>query len=143
MRRTLQILAFVLGGYFALALGVTALGAIFQSELGSEKTSDGVLRTFDDDSGVYERRLAVFEGEGGALWIVSVQHFRRWYGRLLRNPEVEFVSDGEARAYRAVPVQEAAPRFEAIVRERAGGRYYLMRAVWLFAPFKPVRLDPI
>ena len=143
MRRTLWTMALVLAGYVARALGTTAIGGIFQPELGSEKTRDGVLRTFDENGGVYERRLAVFEGEGGALWIVSVQYFRRWYGRLLRNPNVEFVMDGEARAFRAVPVEEAARWLDAIVRERAGGRYYMMRATWLFAPWKPVRLDPI
>ena len=52
---------------------------------------------------------------------------------------------GETRAYRAVPVEtpEAKARVRELLEERAGtARFYVIRALLLFAEIRPVRLDP-
>jgi hypothetical protein len=83
--------------------------------------------------------------DGGALWVQSGHHFRGWYHRLRRNPEVELIRGGEVRLYRAVPVDtpEAQARVVELLKARAGAaRFYLIRSLLLFADVKPVRLDP-
>jgi len=83
--------------------------------------------------------------DDGTLWIQSGHHFRGWYHRLLLDPEVELVRNGEVRAYRAVPVDtpEAEARVRVLLKQRTGPvRFYLIRTFLLFADMKPVRLDP-
>ena len=143
MKRTAQVIATLFGAYVLLALAVNGVAGVVQPELGAG-SGEGVLRTFSADSDVYERRLAVVEDEG-VLWLASVQHFRKWYHRLVENPNVELVRDGEVRSYRAVPVDtpEAQARMLQLLRARAGStRFAVMRAFWFFASIKPVRLDP-
>ena len=143
MGRMIRILAGMLGAYVFLALAINGIAGVVQPALGAG-AGEGVLRTFADDGSVYERRLAVIDDDG-TLWLVSVQHFRRWYNRLLRNPDVELVQNDKVRPYRAVPVDD--PRTNARVRQileaRAGAQFPLMRALWLFAEIKAVRLDPL
>jgi hypothetical protein len=92
---------------------------------------------------VHETRLAVID-DGGALWIQSAHHFRGWYDRLLLNPQVELVRNGEVRAYDAVPIDtpETEARVGDLLKQRGAFRFYLIRALLLFADIKPVRLDP-
>lgn len=144
MKRIAQVLATLFGAYVLLVLTINGVAGVVQPELGAGP-GEGVLRTFSDDGDVYERRLAVVEDDG-VLWLASVQHFRKWYSRLVENPNVELVRDGEVRAYRAVPVDtpEAQDRLIQLLRERAGStRFAVMRAFWFFASIKPVRLDPL
>jgi hypothetical protein len=110
MKRIICTLAFILIGFVVLALGVDAIVGISQPAL-EPGAAEGVLRTFDEDGKLHENRLVVVD-DGGTLWIQSGHHFRGWYHRLLRNPEVE-------RAF----------------------RFYLIRTLLLFADVKPVRLD--
>jgi hypothetical protein len=143
MKRIVRTLALVLAGFVALALGVDAVVGIGQPTL-EPGAAEGVLRTFDADGTLHENRLVVVE-DAGTLWIQSGHHFRGWYDRLLRNPEVELVREGETRAYLAVPLD--TPETEALVRsrlkERTGTfRFHLIRTLLLFADMKPVRLDP-
>jgi hypothetical protein len=143
MRRIAGASALVLTSFVLLALGIDAVVGIRQPAL-QPGGAEGVLRVFDESGRAYEKRLAVVE-DAGTLWIQSGHHFRGWYHRLLRNADVELVRDGEARAYRAVPVD--TPESEALVKgllkRRAGAlRYYAIRTLLLFADVKPVRLDP-
>ncbi len=143
MRRTIRILAGTLAAYLILVFAINGVGGLVQPELGAG-AGEGVLRTFADDGSVYERRLAVIDDDG-TLWLVSVQHFRRWYSRLLRNPAVELVRNDEVRPYRAVPVDdpETNARIRMLLEARAGSfKFNLARALWLFAEIKVVRLDP-
>jgi hypothetical protein len=142
MRRTLRTLALLLLGFVAFALGIDAIVGIRQPSL-QPGGAEGVLRTFDETGNVHETRLAVVD-DGGTLWLQSAHHFRGWYHRLLRNPEVELVRDGGVRAYRAVPVDtpETEARIEQLLKQRAGAlRFYTIRTLLLFADVKPVRLD--
>ena len=77
----------------ALALGIDAIVGIRQPTL-QPGPAEGILRTFDEEGRVHESRLAVVD-DGGTLWIQSAHHFRGWYQRLLLNPDVELVRDGE------------------------------------------------
>ena len=115
MKRTAQIVATLFGAYVLLVLAINGVAGVVQPELGAG-LGEGVLRTFSDDGDVYERRLAVVEDDG-VLWLASVQHFRKWYRRLVENPNVELVRGGEVRSYRAVPVETAAASRSADSRE--------------------------
>jgi hypothetical protein len=139
----LRTLALLVAGFVALAMGIDALVGIRQPVL-QAGAAEGILRTFDDQGNVDEKRLAVVD-DGGTLWIQSAHQFRGWYHRLLRNPDVELIREGEVRAYRAVPLDtpETEARIQSLLKQRAGAlRFYAIRTVLLFADVKPVRLDP-
>ena len=136
-------MASFLAVYLGLSLGINGIAGVLQPELGAG-AGEGVLRTFSADGEIYEKRLAVVEDDG-ALWLVSVQHFRGWYDRLVQNPKVELVRNGEVLPYRAVPVDktETTARLTSLLRDRAGNaQFAMMRTLWLFAEIKPVRLEP-
>ncbi len=142
--RIAKIVTVFIGAYLFLALTLNGVAGVVQPELGAG-SGEGVLRTFSDDGEAYERRLAVVD-DAGVLWLASVQHFRRWYDRAITNPDVELVRDGEVRRYRAVPVDTPAARarLTELLRARAGStQFAVMRAFWLFASIKPLRLDPL
>jgi hypothetical protein len=129
--------------FVVLALGLDASVGIFQPVLESGAT-EGVLRTFDEEGRPHETRLVVVD-DGGTLWIQSGHHFRGWYHRLLRNPQVELVRNGAVKTYHAVPLDtpETEGRVKHLLKERNGAlRFYLIRTLLLFADVKPVRLDP-
>ena len=141
--RIVRTLVILLVAFVLLALGIDAIIGIRQPVL-QPGAAEGVLRVFDENGNVYEKRLLVID-DGGTPWIQSGHHFRGWYHRLLRNPEVELVRNGEVRAYRAVPLDtpETEGRMKSLIRERNGAfRFYLIRTLLLFADMKPVRLDP-
>ena len=143
MKRIIRTLAFIVVGFVVLALGVDAIVGISQPAL-EPSAAEGVLRTFDEDKKLHENRLVVVD-DGGTLWIQSGHHFRGWYHRLLRNPEVELVRNGEMRAYHAVPLDtpETESRVKNLLKQRNGAfRFHLIRTLLLFADVKPVRLDP-
>ena len=143
MRRIGRTLALLLVGFVLFALGVDAIVGIRQPVL-QPGAAEGILRTFGENGNVHEKRLAVVD-DGGTLWIQSAHHFRGWYHRLLRNPEVELVRNGEVRAYHAVPLDtpETEARIKNLMKQRAGAfRFYTIRTLLLFADVKPVRLDP-
>lgn len=142
MTRVVRIVALSLVGFVALALCVDAVVGVAQPVL-SPGAAEGVLRTFDDAGRPHDSRLVVID-DGGTLWIQSGHHFRGWYHRLLRRPEVELLWNGERRPYRAVPLDtpETEARIRHLLRERTGTwRFHVIRAVLLFADVKPVRLD--
>lgn len=138
--RVLRWVAIALGAYVILALALDGMIAVFQPMGGTA----GVLRTFDEQGTPHETVLGVLD-DGSTLWVESGHHFRGWYQRLRRNPDVELVWGGEVQAYTAVPLDtpEAEQRIKELMKERAGPiGYYLGRTMLLFADIKPVRLDP-
>jgi hypothetical protein len=140
--KALGIVAAGVVGFVVLALGIDLYVGLRQPEVGGVEC---VLRTTDEDGQVHDTRLALVEEADGTLWVQSGHHFRGWYERVLRNPEVELVRDGEARPYRAVALDtpEARAHLRALLKERVGTvGFYAIRTLLLFAEIKPVRLDP-
>ena len=133
----------VLGAYVVLALGFDAFVGVTQLALEPGR-AEGVLRTFDDAGKAYESRMIVID-DGETIWVQSGHHFRGWYDRLRRNPDVELVRGGKVLRYRAVPLDtpEAKAHMKELLIKRTGTfGYYTIRTVLLFAEVKPVRLDP-
>jgi hypothetical protein len=137
--KIVRIIAIVLAGYVALGLTLDGLIGLFQPE----GESIAILRTFDDEGRPHERRLAVFD-DGGTRWVESGHHFRGWYHRLRKNPDVELIEGGKVQAYRAVPVDnpETVERVKELMKRGRVRGYYISRFLLLFAEIKPVRLDP-
>ena len=141
--RIVRAVVVLVAGFIVLALALDAAIGSFQPVL-EPGPAEGVLRTFDEDGAPHETRLVVIDDDG-TLWIQSGHHFRDWYHRLVRDPDVELVRAGERSLYRAVPVDtpEAEDRIRHLLEERVGTlRFYTIRALLLFADIKPVRLDP-
>ncbi len=145
MRLFVRTFVLLFGGFVFLALGLDAIVGISQPVL-EPGAAEGILRTFDEEGSVQETRLVVVDDhDDGTLWIQSGHHFRGWYHRLVRNPEVELVRNEETRAYWAVPLDtpETESRVKGLLKQRVGVfRFYLVRTLLLFADVKPVRLDP-
>jgi len=137
--RFVRIVAIVFGVYVALGLLFDAAIGYFQPHPGGT----AVLRTLDSDGRAQETVLGLLQ-DNGQLWVESGHWFRGWYHRVLANPDVELIRDGKAAPYRAVPLDtpEAVDLVERLMGKGKGARYWVMRAMLLFAPIKPVRLDP-
>lgn len=137
--KTLRLAAILLGLYVLLGVSLDAAIGTFQPQ----RPGTAVLRTFDEQGRPHDTVLAVHD-DRGQLWIESGHWFRGWYGRLLRHPDVELTREGRTTPYRAVPVDtpEAVAHMQELMRTGSGSGYTLMRALLLFAPIKPVRLDP-
>lgn len=143
MRKFLGTMAAVAGAFVALALSFDAFLGITQMQLEPGR-AEGVLRTFDEEGKAYESRMIVID-DGDTTWVQSGHHFRGWYHRLRRNPDVELIRGGEVLRYRAVPLDtpEAKAHMKELLMARVGTfGYYAIRTVLLFAEVKPVRLDP-
>jgi len=141
MRRAARITLSVLAAYVALALAFDAFIGVSQIALGGP---EGVLRTVDEKGQVHETRMIVLR-DGDVTWVQSGHHFRGWYHRLVRNPEVELVVGDEVRPYRAVPLEDPASKanMKRLIEERVGRvRARVIRTILLFAEVRPVRLDP-
>jgi len=141
MKRAARITLAVLVGYVGLALAFDAFIGVSQIALGGP---EGVLRTVDEKGQVHETRMIVLQ-DGDVTWVQSGHHFRGWYHRLVRNPEVELVVGDEVRPYRAVPLQDPTSKanMKRLIEERVGWvRARVVRTILLFAEVKPVRLDP-
>jgi hypothetical protein len=134
--KILRVLAIVLAVYVGLAL-------VFDSLVGFFQPGNDVLRVFDAEGKPYDRVLSVIE-DGDQLWVVSGHHFRGWYHRVKANPDVELIRSGVSKPYRAVVLDDPETKAHVIgvMKGRRALGYYVSRALLLFAPVKPVRLDP-
>ena len=122
------------------------LGLLFEAAIGHFQPEGGnaaTLRTFDPDGTAHDRVLLLHE-DNGQLWVESGHWFRGWYNRLLENPQVELVRGDDVSPFIAVPVDDA--RVVAMLTRKMGKgrdfRYWIARALSMFAPILPVRLDP-
>ena len=135
-----KIVAIVAGVYLVLGLVFEAAIGYFQPE--GARTA--ALRTFDPDGQWHDRVLLLHE-EDGRYWVESGHWFRAWYNRLLENPDVELIHpDGATGAYTAVPVQ-TREAVDMLTRKMGKGQHYaywIARTLSMYAPIKPVRLDP-
>lgn len=141
MKRAARITAAVFFGYVGLALAFDAFIGVSQIALGGP---EGVLRTVDEKGAVHETRMIVLQ-DGDVTWVQSGHHFRGWYHRLVRNPDVELVVGDEVRRYLAVALDDPASKanMKRLIEERVGRvRAGVIRTILLFAEVKPVRLDP-
>ena len=135
----IRIAAILFGVYVALGLALDGAIGYFQPQ----QDTTAVLRSFDPDGTPHETVLSLLD-DGGTLWVESGHWFRGWYHRVSANPDVELIRGGEAKPYRAVPVDtpEALARVQELMGKGRGAGYTFARAMLLFAPIKPVRLDP-
>ena len=139
--KLLKIIAIIGGVYVVLALLLDSAIAYFQPE-GGDRTA--VLRTFDEAGQSYDRVLLLLN-DGGQLWMESGHWFRGWYHQALANPKVALVQDGQETPYLAVPVNapETVDKITRLMGKGSDNRYWIGRAICLFAPIKPLRLDPV
>lgn len=138
--KAVRIVAIVLGIYVALGLSLEGAIGLFQPR--SEQTA--LLRTFDETGGSQDTVLSLLD-DSGQLWVESGHWFRGWYRRVESNPSVVLVRGGDVHAYRAVPVDtpEAVDRVTKLMGRGDGAGYWVGRMILLWAPIKPVRLDPV
>ncbi len=137
--RMIKILAALVGIYIALGLILDGAIGHFQPTGGNT----AVLRTFDDVGKPHDRVLGLLNDEG-QLWVESGHWFRGWYHRAVANPNVELIQGDQVTPYRAVPVdtEEAVATVTRLMGKGTSNRYWVGRLLLLFAPIKPVRLDP-
>ena len=143
MQKIVLAIAGLLAAFVALALLFDAWVAVAQPEF-EPGGQVGVIYTRDTDDNVHADRLAVVEDDE-AIWVQSGHHFRGWYHRAVANPEVELDRGDGPKPYTAVPID--TPEVEAhvveLLKQRGGAlRFYIIRALLLFADIRPVRLDP-
>jgi hypothetical protein len=138
--RIVRILGIVFGFYVVLALLFDAAIGLLQPQPGGT----AVLRTFDANGRSQDTVLGLLH-DNQQLWVESGHWFKGWYHRVQANPNVQLIVDGKAAPYRAVPTDDpaAVDLVERLMGKGKGARYWVMRAMLLFAPIKPVRLDPL
>ena len=137
--KAMRIVAVIFAVYVGLGLSLDAAIGFFQPEMGSTV----VLRSFDTDGNSQDTVLSLLDDDG-QLWVESGHWFRGWYDRVVANPEIELVLNGETLAYRAVPLDtpEALDKVTKLMGKGEGAGYTISRTMLLWAPIKPVRLDP-
>ncbi len=123
------------------------IGLVFDGLIGYYQPQDQttlVIQT-QDEGGEWIDTVLTARDHEGELWVESGHWFRGWYKRLLVSPQVHIIRDGERRAYVAVPVntEEAVELMTRLMGKGQGSRYWVFRALLLFAPIKPVFLMPI
>ena len=104
-----------------------------------------VLETHAADGTAHRTRLWVVD-DGGFAWLRTGEAKAPWLARLRARPEVMVTRGGERRAYRAVPVDDAAirERVNALELEKYGWRERALRAFGLTPPgATPIRLEPV
>ena len=134
-----RVVAIVLGIYVVLGLMADAAIGWFQPQGGNT----AVLRTFDASGAAKDTVLGLLDDQG-QLWVESGHWFRGWYRRVLANPDVELVRGGVAAPYLATPTDtpEAVATVERLMGKGTSSRYWVARTLLLFAPIKPVKLEP-
>jgi hypothetical protein len=143
--KAVRIVSIVFACYLVIALILDGAIGYFQPRPQGGATV--VLRTYDDLGRPHDTVLAVLD-DNGQLWLESGHWFRGWYHRAVKHPDVDLTRGGVPRPYRAVPV-DTPEAHDTVTRLMGKGmgmsedvRYWIGRAVLLFAPIKPLRLDP-
>ena len=108
-----------------------------------EQTEVAVLRTTDAGGIPYETKLWIVDYEDDP-WVRAANPDRSWYQRLLQNPDVELVRDGETRRYHAEPhdVPEIAAELDAAFSAKYGLVDWWYGVLMRDHPV-PVRLAPV
>ena len=121
-----------------------APGWVDTSRSRADDTVHGSTATsFDAEGNPRDTVLGLLDDDG-QLWVESGHWFRGWYHRAVANPEVELLRDGEPSPYTAVPLDtdEALETVTRLMGKGDGAGYWIGRTMLLWAPIKPVRLDP-
>ncbi len=137
--KIVRIVTIVFGVYVMLGLGIDAAIGYYQPQGGNT----AVLRTFDAQGQSQETVLGLLDDDG-QLWVESGHWWRGWYYRVLENPRVELVRGDRVDVFLAVPVNtsEAVDTVTRIMGRGEGAGYWVGRTMLMFAPIKPIRLDP-
>lgn len=128
----------------AMFLALTYVGIVFlfESSLGyfQPQSEDTLLLSIQDTTGQdHKRVLSRFELNGELY--VAVNHWpRHWHKRLLVNPNVTVMYQGESKRLLAVPVTENAELNQIKEAYRLG---FLFRLLTGFPPREFVRLDDL
>ena len=140
-RKILITLSVLDGLYLILAVGFGLTVGYLQPQ--REETV--VLITTDSNGTKYERVLTPRQDESGQLWLVSGQWSRSWYRRALEYPEIELRRGSEVSAYRAMPGDDGdVARLRALyTKGMSPTEVFFGRAMFLFAPAKVLKLEPI
>jgi len=138
--KLVRIAAWIFGIYVILGLALDAAIGHFQPR---DVGNTAVLRTFDASGQSKDTVLSLLD-DGGQLWVESGHWFRGWYHRAVANPDVELIRDAGPETYRAVPLDtpEALATVQRLMGKGQGSGYFIGRTMLLWAPIKPVRLDP-
>ena len=129
----------------AVYLSVWLLFGAAIGHLQPEDEGTAVLTTFDPDGHAHQTVVRpVVDGDGN-IWVLSAQWFRSWYDRALNHPVIELQRDGRSRRYQAVPVEDGDLR--SVLNHRRDKRdttaNFFYRALFLYAPIKALKLEPI
>ena len=137
--KLVRLVAILVVVYVGLGLLADAAIGWFQPQGGNT----AVLRTFDPGGESKDTVLGLLD-DNGQLWVESGHWFRGWYRRVVANPDVELVRGGQAAPYRATPLDtpEAVDTVTRLMGKGSSSRYWIARTLLLFAPIKPVKLDP-
>lgn len=137
--KLVRLIAILIVAYVGLGLLADAAIGWFQPQGGNT----AVLRTFDPSGGSKDTVLGLLD-DHGQLWVESGHWFRGWYRRVVANPDVELVRGGQAAPYRATPLDtpEAVDTVTRLMGKGSSSRYWIARTLLLFAPIRPVKLDP-
>jgi hypothetical protein len=123
-----------------LVLVYVGIVAAFESLIGFLQPASGstlVITTSDADGASHDRVVSRLESDG-KLYVAANHWPRAWYGRALKNPDVQITVDGEKRNVRAVPVTGA--EHEQV--DAANRLPFAFRVLTGFPPRYFVRLDP-
>ena len=138
--KLVRVLAMLLALYVGLGLLADAAIGWFQPQGGNT----AVLRTFDAGGGPRDTVLGLLD-DNGQLWVESGHWFRGWYRRRGREPGRRARA---RRSGRALPRDadstppEAVDTVTRLMGKGTSSRYWIARTLLLFAPIKPVKLDP-
>ncbi len=107
----------------ALLLTVPISGMVVVIFALIEQGETVILRTFDEHQTAEETRLWVIDWDG-YLWLgAGGGTTRRWYQRLIANPNVELVRNGVTDCFTATPVHDSAVRDSVVGLTREKYRY--------------------
>jgi len=139
--KAVRVVSITVALYLVIALIFDASIGYFQPQ--PEGGPTAVLRTYDDLGKPHDTVLTLLD-DNGQLWVQSGHWSRGWYRRATRHPEVDLTRDGETMPYRAIPLDtpEAHDTVMRLMGKGEGVRFWIGRTMLLFAPIKPVRLDP-
>ena len=136
----MKTLAVAVAGYLAIILLFEVMVVVLGSrQAAEEEPPEAPFIAIENSDGSDPHNVIVGAVEVDGALYVSANHWpRRWYHRLVENPEVDVTRDGERAAYRVVPVDGAE-------RERVVSEYTLPLIVRVLTGFPPrafLRLDP-
>jgi hypothetical protein len=131
--KILRIAAITAVVYVGIVVAFESLIGFFQP------TADTTLliTTFDAEGGAHDRVVSRLES-GGQTYVAANHWPRAWYERALANPDVQVVTGGEKRDYRAVPVTGA--EHDRVDSDNSLG--LIFRFLTGFPPRYFLRLDP-